>query len=343
MRRRFRDRELKNIKRYTKGGRVYLYHRKTGARLPDLPMNDPAFVAAWLEEEKAEKGFTTRAAKGTIAAACEVLKASRDYLDLSVNYQRVIDRHLSAIRMAYGDAPARGLAQRHIEADLSRLPPNPANARLKAWRLLCRVNGIQAAAGVMRRKTPKTDGHKPWSADHVAAYREAWPVGSVQRLAFELIHWTGARVSDAVRLSPSMVDANGLLVFRQAKTKNLARVPWACPLPSWAAEWDQDRKMMMTCLSECHGFTYLETHGNRVRSHYGLSGLIRDAARSAGVERSAHGLRKTRLSAIAEAGGSAHAIMSWGGHVTIAEAQEYCRQADLSRLLIGQEVSTVSR
>ncbi|MBW7057433.1 hypothetical protein KY389_12140, partial [Paracoccus bogoriensis] len=43
----------------------------------------------------------------------------------------------------------------------------------------------------------------------------------------------------------------------------------------------------------------------------------------------------TALTMIAENGGSAHAIMAWGGHKTLAEAQRYTQAAALKRLGFG--------
>ncbi|QFQ88640.1 tyrosine-type recombinase/integrase [Paracoccus kondratievae] len=77
----------------------------------------------------------------------------------------------------------------------------------------------------------------------------------------------------------------------------------------------------------------------------GVSNLISDAAREAKLEaRTAHGLRTARLTRIAEAGGSAHAIKSWGGHKTLAEAAHYTQSADAKRLVTGteQEQNSVS-
>ncbi|WP_241963236.1 tyrosine-type recombinase/integrase [Paracoccus suum] len=76
----------------------------------------------------------------------------------------------------------------------------------------------------------------------------------------------------------------------------------------------------------------------RVRSVKGLSNTISEAARAAGLSnRTAHGLRKARLTAIAEAGGSAHAIMAWGGHKSLSEAQRYTSAAQTRRLVMGTE------
>ena len=73
------------------------------------------------------------------------------------------------------------------------------------------------------------------------------------------------------------------------------------------------------------------------RAVKGLGNLIAQSARAAGVNKSAHGLRKSRLTAIAEAGGTAHAIMAWGGHQTLQEAERYTRVAHLKRLVMGEE------
>ena len=46
----------------------------------------------------------------------------------------------------------------------------------------------------------------------------------------------------------------------------------------------------------------------------------------------AKGLRKARLTAIAETGGTPHAIMLWGGHASLAEMEYYTHAAKMRRL-----------
>ena len=69
-------------------------------------------------------------------------------------------------------------------------------------------------------------------------------------------------------------------------------------------------------------------------------------ARDAGIEKSAHGLRKSRAMALAEAGGTVHQIMAWSGHKSVSEIEVYTRKADRIRAVMGQEqtanVQTVS-
>lgn len=343
MRRNFRGVRLKNVQRIKKGGRVYKYHRRTRAPLPgDIPEDHPDFLEAWAREERGGTKPVV-SAHGTLGAACEALLASARYLGLSPDYRRAVRSHVEAIRAGYGAAPLARLEAHHIEVDLAKLPPHPANARLKAWRLVCGnakdigLTRSNASIGIGKKATPKSDGHPDWTPDEIATFRAHWPIGSTQRRAFELVCWTGARTIDAVKLSPSMVGRDGLLVYRQNKTANPAHIPWTCPLPAWAP-WDDERREAMAALSG-NGFTFLETLDGKVRSHKGLSNLIRDAAKAAGIPKSAHGLRKSRLIRIAEAGGSAHAIMAWGGHVTLSEAQDYCRRADLRRVVMGESVN----
>ncbi|TJZ86985.1 site-specific integrase [Paracoccus hibiscisoli] len=228
--------------------------------------------------------------------------------------------------------------------DLAKLPPRQANARLKTWRLICK----SAKARAVIRADPstglskvhiETSGYTSWSAEDISAFRARWPIGTVQRACFELVFWTGTRTVDAVQVGRQHLGRDGLLVFRQSKTGGTAHVPWTSPLPAYASTWKPERDLMhlaLECLSG--GMTFLQSAQGASRSVKGLGNVINEGARDAGLtDRTAHGLRKARLTMIAEYGGSAHAIMAWGGHKTLAEAQRYTRSADLKRLVLGTE------
>lgn len=345
--------KLKGIRRQRRGDRVVRYHRATGIRLPDdIPETHPDFIDAWAKAEAqaadpakvAEKRHPTAA--GSITAGIRALRSSADYKGFSESYRHIIKRETDAIILSYGTLPLAGVRQRHIEADLDKLDPNPANARLKAWRLLFRIAkrlGLtpdDPTAGIKKRTAP-TAGHATWSAEDIAIFRGRHEIGTVARACFELVLWTGARTCDAVRIGRANIDGDGVLSFRQVKTGGMAYVPWTSPLPPWASIWAQERDgvhLALECLSG--GFTFLEAHG-RVRSVKGLGNVINNAARDAGLKkRTAHGLRKARLTMIAEAGGTAHAIMAWGGHSSMTEVQRYTRAAERKRLILGNGTST---
>jgi integrase len=134
-----------------------------------------------------------------------------------------------------------------------------------------------------------------------------------------------------------MIDDEGVLKFNQVKTKHEALLPWSCSLPDWADSFKGDLEHLKKSLPSSR-FTYLETSGGKSRSAKGLSNLISASAKEAGIDhRTAHGLRASRLTVIAEAGAQANAIMAWGGHKTLSEAQKYIASADRKKLIMGTE------
>lgn len=332
--------KLPRVQRFMKGGKLHRYHRPTHTRLPDLPETHPEFIAAWAAAE-AQARPKPKAKAGTVDEAVIKAVQSRAFKAFSPAYQGTIRRGLDHIRTEYTGLPFSGLRQHHIKADLAPLDPNPANARLKAWRFLCaaavdaRLIRDDPSDGIKKIRV-STDGHERWSPGDIDAFRARWPIGAATRACFELVLWTGARTADAVQMGRQHVGSDGILTFRQSKTGGPAYVPWTAPLPDYAAGWADDRQMMhdaLQCLSG--GLTFLEARG-RPRSIKGLGNVINDGARDAGLtNRTAHGLRKARLSMIAECGGPAHAIMAWGGHKTLDEVQHYTASATMKSLVSG--------
>ena len=74
------------------------------------------------------------------------------------------------------------------------------------------------------------------------------PVGTVQRLTFKLIFWTGVRISDAVHIGPGMVGRDGVLQFSQQNTGEPAFVPWTCQPPAYAMRMLKDRQLLHMAL-----------------------------------------------------------------------------------------------
>lgn len=337
---------LPRVQRIRRGDRVLCYHRPTGTRLPELPEDHPEFIAAWAQAEAKKRDFAPPAAAGTLTAVIRRLRASKRWSELGQSYRRAMLRHCDAITELYGTAPARGIRQKHIEADLAKLDPNAANQRLKAWRLILaqakKDGDIESNVSILVSKIPtKTAGYATWTPEEVARFRAHWALGSVQRAAFELLVWTGARVSDAARMTPTDIGRDGVLSFRQVKTGGMAYVPWTCPLPVWAVSWEDERSTARAAIEATAGATLIQTVYGKARTVKGLSNLISDAAKAAGIQgRSSHGLRKYRLTAIAEAGGSAHAIMAWGGHASLSEAERYTRSASRKALIRGAEADS---
>jgi integrase/recombinase XerD len=343
MRQGFRGVPLKHLMHIEKAGKTYWYFRRKGhkpVRLPDP--SDPGFAAAYAAA-LAPHAPPPKAAPGTVAALIEATRRSERFLSVSATYRKTLARHFDAIRAEGGDAPARGIREEHIRANVhgSRNPTD----RLKAWRFLCAFGldvGLLKAdhsVAVPAVSRPKTVGLEPWTAAEKEAFRARWPIGTVPRAAMELLNWTGFRIGDAVMIGPGHIDRSGVLIFAQSKVKEPAFVPWTCPVPDSAADDAWERDLMHQALAALgrRQMTFLATAGGRTRSEKALGNMIRDAAREAGVEKSAHGLRKTRGISLAEGGSGAHGIMAWLGHQTLKEAEHYTKLASRRRAVLGHE------
>ena len=336
---------LKHVQTVEKGGRVYRYLRIPGQprlRLPDLPPDSPGFLAAYAEAMAAVK-TTIRAPQGTINAMAEGFMRGPAFKGLSEGYRLILRRHIDAITDQADDARAIHLRTEHIQADLAPLLPNVASHRLKAWRAICR-HGLESgmisadpSRAVVKKRAAKTEGHLVWSRDDVERFRAAHQIGSPTRAIFEVLHWTGARISDAVKIGPGNVGRDGVLAFTQTKTKDLAFVPWSCALPDYASDMDADRAQLHAAIAPFAGhMTFLATHGHS-RSHKAAGHLLSEAARKLGITKTAHGLRKYRATVLAEAGATANQIAAWTGHQSLSEVSHYTRSADRRKAVMGTE------
>lgn len=336
-------------------GNVRYYYRPKGQKgtaMPDLPPDHPEFLAAYAKAA----GVAPRAPlrEGSLASGVALYKASDAFAALAASTRSVRARMLDDIGQRYGHANRAELAPRHIEADLARFRGHARNNRLKAWRGFCawlRERDRLArdpSDGIRRAATAKSDGHTPWDAEDIEAFRGHWGFGTIERLAFELIYWTGARVSDAVRLGPGNVDREGWISFRQQKTGGEVWIPFNRHLPDFAQVYENDLVMLHAAIETRpdRQMTYLHTSRGASRSSKSVSQWFAARSRAAGVEgKTAHGLRKARAKALAEAGASAPQIGAWTGHESLKEIERYIRDFSkkkaLSRTDQGQKVPTL--
>ncbi|WP_372835275.1 tyrosine-type recombinase/integrase [Puniceibacterium confluentis] len=170
----------------------------------------------------------------------------------------------------------------------------------------------------------KSDGHPTWTHDQIAAFRAVYPIGGISRAIFELTCWTGARISDACKIGPQHIGRDGVLCYRQIKTGDAAYVPWNCHLPRFAVLADLEQ--FKAANGAVRGLTFLQTGAGRPMSHKAAGHTLAETARSIGIERSAHGLRKTQAAVLAESGAAELEIGSWTGHRSLSEIVHYTRE-----------------
>jgi len=332
-------------------GNPRLYFRPKGQKglaLPDLPVGDPNFLAAYAKAAGLSKPPRAEHRTGTLGAAIGAFSASDHYLSRAQSTRMQWRRILGKIGEKYGHVAFAPLNAQHIRADLAPLDPHPANNRLKVWRALCRWSldaGLvksDPTKNVAKKKAAQTDGHIAWSRDDIAMFREFWPIDKPERLALELLFWTGVRISDAVRLSVGMIDSSGWLEFKQQKTGGTVAVPFTAAAPAFS---EPDSCLQDAIQANPQGsLLYIVTRYGSPRTVKGASQWFSAAARKAGISnKTADGLRKLRAMILAENGATTHQIGAWTGHESLTEVQLYARRANKRKIISGTESSNSSK
>jgi integrase len=201
----------------------------------------------------------------------------------------------------------------------SMAAPRPNNAKhfldtmrgLFRWAVTVELCAHDPTAGLHAPQS-KTAGHPPWTPEWCASFEAYWPLGTWERLAYEILYWTGLRIGDAVRLGRPHVGKNGMAIIATEKTGKLAHIPLH----------KHPRLLAAIDAGPVGELTFIATAEGRPLNKYAFRSRFRRAARAAGVPGSAHGLRKTRATLATEAGASnaeLEALMGWSHGSKMAE------------------------
>jgi integrase len=281
---------------------------------------------AWSNDARYEPG-KKRLVAGTINALVAAYYESHDFKRLGDNTKRLQRSHLERFREKNGDKRTDALTSANIRTLLDKRADTPASANnfLKVMRGLCRF-GLDRGmlkdnpASSVRRLRDKTDGIEPWTDEQLDAFEARHPLGTKANLALRLMLYTAQRRSDAIRLGKQHVK-DGALAIRQQKTGERVEIPI---LP-----------VLQEAIDKTPGgdLTFLVTNFGKPFSMAGFGNWFRDRCNEAGLpDRSAHGLRKSALTRLAEAGMSTHQIMAISGHKSLSEVERYTRAANQKRL-----------
>ena len=275
-----------------------------------------------------------RAAVGSFDDLIARYYRSPDFLDPSdrtrVVYRGVIERWRKqepTRGKTYGGAMVRDLEPRHVEKMMADMLPHRTAANMLRKRLkalmqfairqgLARVNPVDAT----RPFKVEGGGFHTWSEDEIAAYESTHKVGTMARLAFDLLLFTGQRGGDVRLLGPGHV-RDRRITLTQEKTGVTVSLPILPPLATSILA-TPSRAMIFIVNGLGKPFTR-KGFGNRFRAWC-------DEAKLSGC--SAHGLRKAAARRFAEAGCSNQQIKSWTGHTTDSEVARYTAAADQKTL-----------
>lgn len=304
----------------------------------------PEFMASYTAALERAATPAQGAAHGTLHALAVSYYQSTAFAGLRASTQAAYRRLVEELRTGYGTRPVRLLEARHVE-DMIRQKhetPTAANHRLRLLRALMahalRLGWIKRdpTAGVARMAY-RTDGYHTWTEAEITQYEARWQPGTRERLALALLLYTGQRRSDVVRMGRAhlrevwITDVETgerrkvkVIEVRQVKTGKVLLIPIHGALDTLIEDTPRD---LLPFLRTAHG------KGFSPRGFYNqFSAWAADAGLPPG--RSPHGLRKAAGRRLAEAGASAHQIMSILG-VSLQTAVIYTREAEQMRMAVA--------
>lgn len=313
----------------------WLYFRRQGQ--PKVTLRGPIFSDEfWSDYNNAMAGQpvnvgagASKTIPGTVQELVAKYYASADFQNLATATQRNYSSVLEPFRIDHGDKPAAGLKREHINAILNkRALTSTAQAKNLGKRLNTLMKfgvdfGLLAdnpMIGVKRVKHEETH-YEMWTDEDIKRYRTKWPEGTPERIALEVLVYTGLRRSDAVKLGPQH-RKDGVFTITAQKTGVELNIPVHPTLAKALAM--HNRKHLV----------YIVTQHETSRSEKAFTNWIKKAATKAGLppSRSPHGLRRAACRALAEAGCDVWEIMSITGHQNASEVQGYVDDIDKKKL-----------
>jgi integrase len=286
-----------------------------------------AYELALAGQTRIEIG-ASRTKPGTIAALTVAYFNSIAFRSLAFETQRTRRNILERFRAEHGDKRLALLQREHVVRMLGGMISKPAAAR--NWLNTVRAMMEFAVSEGMRQDNParnvknpkvKTEGFTTWSEENIAAFEWAHPIGTRARLALAVLLYTAQRRGDVVRLGRQHI-RDGALHVHQQKTGASLIIPLHSEL----------RKILNKTPTK--NMTFLTTREGKPFTAAGFTNWFRECCNEAKLPNglSAHGLRKAACRRLAEAGCTAHEIMSISGHASLREVQRYTAAADQARM-----------
>jgi hypothetical protein len=220
---------------------VWYFRRGKGVRIR-MPgeFNSIEFLAAYDAALMGTRSARRGHAQGTFAWGLSLYRQSQAWAALSHATQRQRANVFKHIEAALGDSKLKDWKRGDIAAGRDKRSATPAAAGMFVKALRGFFGWALEAGHVTTNPTEgvkivevATEGFEPWTDDDVAAYRACWPLGSRQRVAFEVLRETGLRRGDAVRVgrSTSRIASSALRQRRRA-SESRSQCPMRLPKPS---------------------------------------------------------------------------------------------------------------
>lgn len=318
---------LKGVKRYRSGGKVYHYHRATGARLPDDPL---AMMRRLAELEGANPPRPSTSAPGTFADLVDHYLRAPEFTRLAPETRASYRKRIDWLREKAGNRRVATITRETVLELRDRFKDRPRQADWMVQvlrRLLSYAIDRPSRYGLTtnpaarpgRLWRPSQDANRAWSEAEMAAILRASPPAVA--LAVTLGAYTGQRLGDVLRMTWRAYDG-ARITLRQQKTGELVTVPAHADL---RAKLDAAPRIAVTIIAGRRG---------RPLTVSGFQTLFQRARAKAGIARGLtfHGLRHTVAERLLEAGATREEVGALLGHRTLVMVDHYTRRARQTRL-----------
>ncbi len=271
----------------------------------------------------------TKPSLGTLGWALALYRQSIPWGKLSPATRRQRDNIFKHVLKNGGAKPLKSITKKVIFDNYQSHAATPNAARnfldamrgLMRWAVTASLIDSDPTAEIKASK-PKSDGFLPWSADDLVAFYKRWPIGTRERLACDVLLYTGLRRGDAVRFGrPHIKD--GIAEIQTEKTGQ------------WAYFLMEPELLDSIAASPCGELTFIAGERGRPMAKESFGNWFSSAARTAGIKKSAHGLRKSGATRDAERGfteSELEAKYAWDGGQMAAR---YTKAVNRKRLAVG--------
>ncbi len=271
-----------------------------------------------------------KAAHGSLAWLLTQYRESAAWLALSLATRRQRENIFKHVLATAGTEGAGNVTRSHIVGGLERRAKTPSQARnfldamrgLFEWAVSAEHVKTDPTLAVKAPARRKTQGFPAWTEQDATQYEARWPIGTKERVWFDVLCFVGARRGDAVILGRQHLRRGNELTFRTEKGGQETEV--TIPVLPVLAQ--------TIAAGPCGDLTFVCGVRGRPLTKESFGNAFSEAARAAGVKKSAHGVRKIAATRAADNGATVHQLMAIFGWKTPAMALLYTREADRRRL-----------
>jgi integrase len=304
---------LPYLHKETARGKTFWYYRRGHGPRTRLKgdYGSRVFLAAYREADAGKPaGVLGRSGEGTFGWLWTLYRASPAFERLSPATKKQRDNLMRLPLERAANHPLEYFDRKFVIASCDARAATPAQARnflgvlraLFQWALSREHVDFDPTVGFKVERL-RGDGFHAWTAGELAAFEARWPIGTRERLAYDLMLWTGLRRGDAAIVGPPHVK-DGVITLKTEKTGALVTIRILPPLADSIAATPVGQE------------SFVARADGRPMVKEGFGNWFGDACRAAGVPGSAHGLRKALAARVAESGATQSeldALFAWSG------------------------------